>query len=41
MPRGKKKAGYQTNGTNNIMDVIKELWQATVNLDGSNEIANL
>ena len=33
MPRGKKEAGCQTNSNNNIMDVIKERWQATVNLD--------
>ncbi len=40
MPRGKKKPEYQTNGTNNIMDVIKELWQAAVNLRGSIEPAD-
>jgi type I restriction enzyme M protein len=40
MPRGKKKAEYQTNNQNNIMSVIKELWQAAVNLRGSIEPAD-
>jgi len=40
MPRGKKKAEYQTNNSNNIMAVIKELWQAAVNLRGSIEPAD-
>lgn len=40
MPRGKPKPGYKTNGNNNIMDVIKELWQAAVNLRGSIEPAD-
>ena len=32
MPRSKKTNSYTTNGNNNITDVIKELWQAAVNL---------
>ena len=35
MARTSKKNAYQTNG--NITDVLKELWQAAVNLRGSIE----
>jgi type I restriction enzyme M protein len=40
MSSSKKKNTYQTNDQNNIMDVIKELWQAAVNLRGSIEPAD-
>ena len=39
MPRGKKKTEYQAGNTS-IMAVIKELWQAAVNLRGSIEPAD-
>ncbi len=38
MPGGKRKKTYQTSSQNgNITDVLKELWQAAVNLRGSIE----
>ena len=40
MPRGKTKTDYQINNHNNITSVIKELWQAAVNLRGSIEPAD-
>jgi type I restriction enzyme M protein len=38
-PRAKKKPEYQTNG-GGITALIKELWQAAVNLRGSVEPAD-
>ena len=41
MPRGAKKSTYQATSTNgNITDVLKQLWQAAVNLRGSIEPAD-
>lgn len=40
MPHGNKKADNSNHHQNNIMDVIKELWQAAVNLRGSIEPAD-
>src|SRR5215212_2023163 len=41
MPKGTKKATYQAAPTNgNITDVLKQLWQAAVNLRGSIEPAD-
>jgi len=40
MPKGKKTATYQTTENGNITDVLKQLWQAAVNLRGSIEPAD-
>src|SRR5215212_6426673 len=41
MPKGTKKATYQATPTNgNITDVLKQLWQAAVNLRGAIEPAD-
>lgn len=40
MPKGKKTATYTTSENGNITDVLKQLWQAAVNLRGSIEPAD-